>query len=221
MHSVDHPHPSRQRGPHNDPSMLDGDSAHGNPGDVAGDEWAVDTDTDVVDQAGEDELDDAVADAVADPDTEEVDGVEPAGVSDEVTTGPRAFEEVEDPLPDTEEVIDDEADEVDEADEEAADEAEEEELATDPDAATTTLEEELDRQMDRTSTDPEDPAHHPPQAHVTAPPIDGYDALTVPQVLERADGLDAGQLNAVLEYERANRNRKTLVAKLTKLTRTV
>lgn len=218
MHSVDHPHPSRQRGPHNDPSMLDGDSAHGNPGDVAGDEWAVDTDTDVVDQAGEDELDDAVAEPTRDYDDEGAED-ESATVSDEVTTGPRAFEEVDDTA--VEEAIEDEA--VDETDEAAADEDAEEELAADPDAvaAATTLEEELDRQMDRTSTDPEDPAHHPPPSHLAAPPIDGYDALTVPQVIERADGLDAGQLNAVLEYEQANRNRKTLVAKLTKLTRTV
>jgi hypothetical protein len=197
--------------------MLDGDSAHGNPGDVAGDEWAVDTDTDVVDQGAEDELDDAVADPARDYD-DEADEYESAAVSDEVTTGPRAFEEVEDTA-EVEEAIEDE---VDDADDVAADE-EEEEPATDPDAAAaaTTLEEELDRQMDRTSTDPEDPAHHPPPSHLAAPPIDGYDALTVPQVIERADGLDAGQLNAVLEYEQANRNRKTLVARLTKLTRDV
>lgn len=218
MHSVDHPPPSRQRGPHNDPSMLDGDSAHGNPGDVTGDEWAVDTDTDVVDQAAEDELDDAVADPAPEAD-EEADGVDTGDVSDEVTTGPRSFEEVEDEAAVADEPVEGE-DDVDEADEEAADADDDEELVTDPDAAATTLEEELDRQMDRTSTDPEDPAHHPPPAHLAAPPVDGYDALTVSQVLERADGLDVGQLNAVLEYERANRNRKTLVAKLTKLIRT-
>lgn len=216
MHSVDHPHPSRQRGPHNDPSMLDGDSAHGNPGDLAGDEWAVDTDTDVVDQAAEDELDDAVADPT--PDYDEADESDGVGEAEAITTGPKAFEEIEG------EVVEDLASEpedeaaVDDAEDASDDDVEE---TDEPESAAdaSMLEEELDRQMDRTSTDPANPAHHPPPSHVAAPPIDGYDALTVPQVLEQANGLDAGQLNAVLEYEQANRNRKTLVAKLTRLTR--
>jgi hypothetical protein len=222
MHSVDHPHPSRQRGPHNDASMLDGDSGHGNPGEPAGDEWAVDTDTDVVDQAAEDELDDAVADAAPETDDEEGDELEAeAGI---ITTSPKAFEEIEEEVDEPAEGESDEpADAEAGVDEEDEDEELDEDGEVEPEVAgeTSVLEEELDRQMDRTSTDPEDPAHHPPPSHVAAPPIDGYDALTVPQVVEQANALDAGQLNAVLEYERANRNRKTLVAKLTKLTRTV
>jgi pilus assembly protein FimV len=215
MHSVDHPHPTRQRGPHNDPSMLDGDSAHGNPGDLAGDEWAVDTDTDVVDQAAEDELDDAVADPAPDSEdeTEEVD----AELEPRVEADWSATEEDEPAEPEAEVEAEDEPEAVDGDEEE--DEEDEEDSVTEPAADATSLEDELGRQMDRTSTDPEHPAHHPPPAHEAAPPIDGYDALTVPQVLERADGLDAGRLNAVLEYEKANRNRKTLVAKLARLTR--
>lgn len=220
MHSVDHPHPSRQRGPHNDASMLDGDSAHGNPGEPAGDEWAVDTDTDVVDQAAEDELDDAVADPTPETD-DEVDEFEAGAEPDVASAGPTVNEEEE-------EEVEDEADEEPEgeadvggADVDEEDEEEEDDGEAEPDASAdgSILEEELDRQMDRSSTDPADPAHHPPPSHVSAPPIDGYDSLTIPQVMERADGMDVGQLNAVLEYEQANRNRKTLVAKLTRLTR--
>jgi hypothetical protein len=36
----------RQRSPRTDPDLNDGDSAHGNPGEPAGDRNAVDTDTD-------------------------------------------------------------------------------------------------------------------------------------------------------------------------------
>jgi len=198
--------------------MLDGDSAHGNPGEPAGDEWAVDTDTDVVDQAADDELDDAVAEKAPETD-EEVDEFEAGAEPDAVTTGPKRFEDLVEG--EVEEIAEDEPaieGDIDEADEEAADEDDEEEVV-DPDANTSVLEEELDRQMDRTSTDAENPAHRPPPTHTPAQPIDGYDALTIPQVMEQAAGLDVGQLNVVLEYEQANRNRKTLVAKLTKLIR--
>lgn len=41
--------PPRQRSPRNDPSMRDGDSGHGNPGELAGDLFEVDSDTDVGD----------------------------------------------------------------------------------------------------------------------------------------------------------------------------
>lgn len=216
MHSVDHPHPTRQRGPHNDPSMLDGDSAHGNPGELAGDEWAVDTDTDV-DAGSEDELDDAVAEKAPEID-EEADEFEAEYELDTISTGPKAFEDIVE----GEEAAEDEPtieEDVDEADEEAAEEDDNEELVTEPGANATSLEEELDRQMDLTSTDAENPAHRPPPTHQPASPIDGYDSLTIPQVMEQSTGLDVGQLNVVLEYEQANRNRKTLVAKLTKLIR--
>jgi hypothetical protein len=41
--------------------------------------------------------------------------------------------------------------------------------------------------------------------------------LTVVEVTRRADKLDRGQLNTVLEYGRSNRNRKTLVARLSRM----
>lgn len=199
MHTVDHPRPSRQRGPHNDASMLDGDSAHGNPGEPAGDEWAVDTDTDVVDQGAEDELDDAVADPV--PETEdEVDefeaGAEPEGTRIVPPVAERELDE-----------------EVQGAD------GEEYEAVVAQEAAVAALEDppELPLRADN-ALEAELERPTAPNPALLTPPIDGYDALTIPQVLAQAKGLDVGQLNAVLEYERANRNRKTLVAKLTRMT---
>lgn len=195
MHTVDHPRPSRQRGPHNDPSMLDGDSAHGNPGEPAGDEWAVDTDTDVVDQGADDALDDAVADPM--PETEDE--------IDEFEAG--AATELRPPLPPAvEQETDEEKVESGEVGEELEDESTAEPTRV---AEISPLELEVERQLDPT----------PDVTSVASfPPIDGYDALTVPQVLESAEGMEVRQLNAILEYERANRNRKTLVAKLTRLT---
>jgi len=43
-------------------------------------------------------------------------------------------------------------------------------------------------------------------------PIAGYDDLTAAQVQERLDGLTAAQLRRVSEHERANANRKTVLA---------
>jgi hypothetical protein len=202
MHSVDQPRPSRQRGPHNDPTLLDGDSAHGSPDIEAGDEWAVDTDTDVVDQPAADVLDAAVADPA--PETEdEIDAFEAGAEPDAVTASPPAGERV------NEDEQDDEIDEEDLAAEGIEGAGEAEGLGEPTAAEGSDLEAEIDRQLDATP----DPA--PAQV---APPIDGYDALTVPEVLARAKDLEVGQLNAVLEYERANRNRKTLVAKLARRT---
>lgn len=49
-------------------------------------------------------------------------------------------------------------------------------------------------------------------------PIAGYEGLTVAAVAEQAAGLAADDLRRVLDYELAHRHRKTLVAKLTKMT---
>lgn len=220
MHSVDHPRPSRQRGPHNDASMLDGDSAHGNPGEPAGDEWAVDTDTDVVDQGAEDELEDAVADPIP-VGEDEIDAFEAGAEPDSVTSGPpvKVAESDEDEY-EGEADEDEGGDEEDQEEEEEFEEEEdaEEESATGVAAEATVLDTELDRAMDRTSTDPANPTSHPLAARETTPPVEGYDALTIPQVLAKVEGFEVGQLNAVIEYERAHRNRKTLVSKLTRLT---
>ena len=48
-------------------------------------------------------------------------------------------------------------------------------------------------------------------------PVRDYKRLTVPEVVRLAGMLAAPELVTVLEYEKTNRNRKTLVAKLTKL----
>ncbi len=54
-----------------------------------------------------------------------------------------------------------------------------------------------------------------------APPalaIPGYDQLSASQVVERLDGLTAGELDAVREYEVAHRGRSTILGKITQLT---
>lgn len=47
--------------------------------------------------------------------------------------------------------------------------------------------------------------------------IPGYDALSASQVVERLDGLDAGELLAVRDYESAHRNRRTILGKIDQL----
>lgn len=122
----------RQRSPRNDPTLLDGDSAHGNLGDPAGDERAVDSDTDTGSLAGTTEL--------------EQDEFEPEA-------GPA-----------------------------------------------------------RT-----DPGRGRAAAADRDPPIRGYQRLTVPEVVRRATKLDPSRLAEVLEFERTHRNRRTLVARLSRL----
>ena len=43
-------------------------------------------------------------------------------------------------------------------------------------------------------------------------PIAGYDDLTAAEIADRLDGLDLGQLRRIRTYERANANRKTVLA---------
>jgi hypothetical protein len=53
---------------------------------------------------------------------------------------------------------------------------------------------------------------------VPAPlPLHDYKRLTVNEVVLRAKGLEPNQLADLLEFERTHRNRKTLVAKLTRM----
>jgi hypothetical protein len=47
--------------------------------------------------------------------------------------------------------------------------------------------------------------------------IPGYDALSASQVVERLDGLDAAELQAVRAYESAHRNRRTILGKIDQL----
>ena len=44
------------------------------------------------------------------------------------------------------------------------------------------------------------------------PAITGYDDLTAAEIADRLDGLDLAQLRRIRTYERANANRKTVLA---------
>ncbi|MCI0705340.1 MAG: hypothetical protein L0241_30135 [Planctomycetia bacterium] len=127
------PHPQPQRSARNDTDMRDGDSAHGNPYEPAGDEQNVDSDTDISDTMTRDEALEDMTDALTELESEATPAAAPA------------FE---------------------------------------------------------------------PGLEV---PIAEYDELTIPDVLEKANGLSKDELSRVAEYERAHRNRKTLLAKLERL----
>lgn len=47
--------------------------------------------------------------------------------------------------------------------------------------------------------------------------IPGYDSLSASQVVERLDGLDTNELQAVRAYESAHRNRRTILGKIDQL----
>jgi hypothetical protein len=79
------------------------------------------------------------------------------------------------------------------------------------------------------------PAPAPSQSVVTAPPapsvaaavadapastelpIPGYDALSASQVVERLAGLEPSELDAVMAYETAHRQRRTILGKIEQL----
>lgn len=48
-------------------------------------------------------------------------------------------------------------------------------------------------------------------------PIADFGDLTIPEVMERVEGLSADELDRVIAFERAHRNRKTLLAKLRRM----
>jgi len=52
---------------------------------------------------------------------------------------------------------------------------------------------------------------------VAPPPIEGYDGLTAGQVVSRMAGLSQPELQAVADYERAKRNRRTVLARVESL----
>ena len=212
MHTIDHAPASRQRGPHNDPAMLDGDSAHGSPDVLAGDEWAVDTDTDVPDAAPDDLLEEVVDHHTPDAEAERMEEEEEDG---EVGEGEDVGDEDDEPDADATDDTDVDAEAAEDADDR---DIESEGDARGPDPAGTTLEVELKREMDRDST-PARPSRGKAMvaAHGT-PPVADYAKLSVPKLLALAADLDADQRAALLVFERANKNRKTLVAKLEKMT---
>lgn len=80
-----------------------------------------------------------------------------------------------------------------------------------------------------TATPPTEPAASPPPAgeRTTTPTagpkaatlgIPDYDELSASQVVERLDGLQTGELDAVREYEEAHRARRTILFKIEQLT---
>lgn len=169
--------PSRQRSARNDPSMLDGDSGHGNPGDSAGDLFAVDTDTDVGDAhelqviAGEED---------------ELPGVTPEAL--------REFHELREELADRDSYSDDEA----------------------VDATILSQEREVLGDKKEEPTGVVQPEEWDKGEKPTAP-LAGYESLTVKQINERARELPPAEVTKLLEFEKANRNRKSLVLQLERI----
>ena len=60
------------------------------------------------------------------------------------------------------------------------------------------------------------PARAAPKAATLG--IPDYDELSASQVVERLDGLQAGELDAVRAYEEAHRSRRTILYKIEQLT---
>jgi hypothetical protein len=125
--------------------MRDGDSAHGNPGEPAGDRNALDSDTDVGDTNN--------APASTGPEREE------------------GFEELR----------------------------EEFEGEGRPSGRGEEAERPAERASDR------------------GLPIRNYNRLTVPEIIRQTQKLHLPELKAILEFERANRRRKTLIAELARV----
>lgn len=66
---------------------------------------------------------------------------------------------------------------------------------------------------------PPPPADDPVEPPVAAAelPIDGYDHLAASQVVDRLAALTPAELDAVAGYERANRHRQSVLAKIDQL----
>jgi hypothetical protein len=67
------------------------------------------------------------------------------------------------------------------------------------------------------STDTEAPDAEGSDATEPVFPIDGYDGLTAADVLKRLAGLSAEDLRIVGDYERAHRNRRTVLGRIEQL----
>lgn len=158
---IDRPSPPpRQRSARNDPAMRDGDSAHGSPYESAGDEMALDSDTDIGDA---DRRDESITEVMI----------------DNVLAG----------------------------------ETGQQTLSVDPDA--------LDRMADphagpdiEAEIDEEEYAQEAADADL---PIPDYADLNVGEIADRAKPMSASDVETLLVYEKAHRNRITLVNALEKL----
>jgi hypothetical protein len=174
--------------------LLDGDSAHGNPGEPAGDEVATDTDTD----AGFDDTD-----------------TESAGITeDDLRDATTTEEAVEDPSDDE----DQDEDETSDAEPDEDDVLTEQQPTPHPANMPSVGTPQTGRMP---STERTADTSRLPAAHRADPsgefPIRGYERLTVPEVVRRASKLERHQLASVLAFEKSNRNRKTLVVRLQRL----
>jgi len=54
---------------------------------------------------------------------------------------------------------------------------------------------------------------------VEEPPFPGYHGMSIPDIFERVNGLSDAELEKVIAYEQAHRNRKTLLIKLGRMVR--
>lgn len=186
--------PPRQRSPRTDPDLRDGDSGHGNPGEPAGDLNAVDSDTDV--EAG----------LPADVEDEPLAGAEderPAGAGDPLTA------DAEDGLPGASPERQEEFETlVEEFEGEGRYPGRETEVAA-------RIVNKQRREFGETAgQEAERAAGRAPDREL---PIREYQRLTVPQVVSRAKGLPPDQIAEIVAFERAHRNRKTLLAQLGRL----
>jgi len=190
--------PPVQRSPRTDPDLRDGDSSHGNPNEAATDE----------------------------PDSSDRD------VGDTTPAGPLNVEEagMEEHEPEEEAGLSrmrtEFADEA--ASEPARAQTNEEGVRTIDSPARAKVDEELRKDFAREAGQqhPSPPQTTPrPErgSGATVPPgtpeladlpISSFAQLTVPEIIRKSEKLTADELRVVLAYERAHRNRKTLVAQL-------
>ena len=184
--------PPRQRSARNDPSMLDGDSGHGNPGDSAGDLFAVDSDTDIgytnelSELAGEDE-----------------------GLAGANRESLKEFRELQEEVADSNLYSEDAA--VDETI-----------LSRESDALGVKAEEApgVVQPTDLSTPEDEEPATPRPKVEPnpsSAEPIGDYTSMTVKAITDRAREMSPAEVARVLDYEKANRNRKSLVTQLERI----
>jgi hypothetical protein len=149
--------------------MRDGDSGHGNPGEPAGDLFAVDSDTDVGDT---EEFDRGL------DEEQELSGVNKESLKE--------FRELQEEVADNDKYSDDAA-------------------------VDATI---LSQEREALGDTKEDAGGVTQPTTEAALPLTDYGNLTVKDILDRVREMSPTDVSAVLEYERANRNRKTLVAGL-------
>ncbi len=184
--------PPRQRSARNDASMRDGDSGHGNPGDSAGDLFEVDSDTDIGDtNTFEPKIDE----------DEQLSGSTPESL--------REFRELRDEVTDNNLYSQDAA--VDATI-----------LSAEQEALGDTKEDDggVVQPTELSATEAEESAAVVPKAEPnpsSAEPMGNYASMTVKAITERAREMSPAEVMRVLDFEKANRNRKSLVTQLERI----